>query len=324
MNRREILALFGGAAVWPVGALAQKGMPLIGFLNSASDPSGQAVAEFRRGLAETGYVEGRNVSVVYHWAEAQYDRLPGLAADLLSRHVAVIVTTGGMPSVLAAKAATTTIPIVFTVGGDPIEFGLVASLNRPGGNITGVSILNVELAPKRLELLRELLPAATDMALLVNPTNPNAETQSRELQIAAGTLKLKLHVIRASTEGDLEPALEAVTQARAAALLVGPDTFLVSRFEQLAALALRHGVPTISQYREFAVAGGLMGYGGRLYEPVRLAGLYAGRILKGEKPADLPVQQSTNVELVINLKTAKALGLTVPLALLTRADEVIE
>ncbi len=326
MRRREFITLLGGAAAtWPLAARAQQPtMPVIGFLNSTSDASGQAVAEFHRGLSETGYVEGRNVAVEYRWAEGQYDRLPALAADLVRRQPAVIVTTGGIPSALAAKAATTAIPIVFTIGADPVEVGLVASLNRPGGNITGVSILNVELAPKRLELLHELLPAATDMALLVNPSNPNAEIQSRDLEAAARTLGLELHVLHARAEGDFEPALAALAQMRAGALLIGPDTFFVSRFAQLAALALRHAVPTISQYREFAVAGGLMGYGGSLYEPVRLAGLYAGRILKGEKPAELPVQQSTKVELVINLKTAKALGLTVPLALLTRADEVIE
>ncbi len=326
MRRRDFLTLAGGAVVaWPLTARAQQpAMPTIGFLNSASDASGQAVAEFHRGLAEAGYAEGRNVSVEYRWAEGRYDRLPAMAADLVRRQAAVIVTTGGIPSALAAKAATTAIPIVFTIGADPVEVGLVASLSRPGGNITGVSILNVELAPKRLELLHELLPAATDMALLVNPTNPNAEIQSRDLEAAARTLGLELHVLRASAEGDFEPVLATLAQTRAGALLIGPDTFFVSRFAQLAALALRHGVPTISQYREFAVAGGLMGYGGSLYEPVRLAGLYAGRILKGEKPADLPVQQSTKVELVINLRTAKALGLTVPLALLTRADEVIE
>jgi putative ABC transport system substrate-binding protein len=310
---------------WPLAVRAQQpAVPVIGFLNSASDASGRAVAEFHRGLSEAGYVEGRNVAVEYRWAEGQYDRLSALAADLVRRQPAVIVTTGGIPSALAAKAATTAIPIVFTIGSDPVEVGLVASLNRPGGNITGVSILNVELAPKRLELLHELLPAATAMALLVNPTNPNAEIQSRELEAAARTLGLELHVLRARVERDFEPLLAGFARTRAGALLIGPDTFFVSRFEQLAALALRHAVPTISQYREFAVAGGLMGYGGSLYEPVHLAGLYAGRILKGEKPADLPVQQSTKVELVINLKTAKALGLTVPLALLTRADEVIE
>jgi putative ABC transport system substrate-binding protein len=326
MRRRAFITLLGGAAAaWPLAAHAQQpAMPVIGFLNSTSDASGQAVAEFRRGLAETGYVEGRNVSVEYRWAEGQYDRLPALAADLARRQVAAIVTTGGIPSALAAKAATTTIPIVFTIGADPVEVGLVASLNRPGGNITGVSILNVELGPKRLELLHELLPMATIVALLVNPTNPNAEIQSRELQAAARTLGLELHVLHASAQRDFEPVLASLAQTRAGALLIGPDTFFVSQFEQLGALALRHAVPTISQYREFAVAGGLMSYGGRLDEPVRLAGLYAGRILKGEKPADLPVQQSTKVELVINLKTAKALGITFPLALLTRADEVIE
>jgi putative ABC transport system substrate-binding protein len=323
MKRREFITLIGGAAAWPITARAQQPIPVIGFLNSTSADV-QSVAEFRRGLAETGYVEGHNVSIEYRWADGQYDRLPLLAADLVRRQANVIVTTGGIPSALAAKAATTTIPIVFTVGSDPIEVGLVASLNRPGGNITGVSILNVELAPKRLELLHELLPMATSMALLVNPSNPNAETQSKELQAAAHTLGLELHVLHASAERDFEAVFAALARLRPGALLIGPDTFFVSRLEQLTALALRHAVPTISQYREFAVAGGLMSYGGRLTDPVRLVGLYAGRILKGEKPAELPVQQSTKVELVINLKTAKALGITIPLALLTRADEVIE
>jgi putative ABC transport system substrate-binding protein len=326
MKRREFITLLGGALAWPVAARAQQAaIPVVGFLNSASPrTTTEAVAAFRQGLAETGTIEGQSASIEFRWAEGQYDRLPALAADLVRRKVAVIATTSGIPPALAAKAATTTIPIVFTVGVNPVEVGLVASLNRPGGNLTGVSILNVELVPKRLEMLHELVPAATRIALLVNPANPNAETVSRDLQAAARTLGLQLHVLRASTDGELDMVFATWGQLRAGGLVVGPDTFFVSRTEQLTALALRHGVPAISLYREFAAAGGLMSYGPGGTDAVRLAGVYCGRILKGEKPADLPVQQSTKAELTINLKTAKALGLTVPPILLARADEVIE
>jgi putative ABC transport system substrate-binding protein len=328
MRRRQFVTLLGGAAAWPLAARAQQpAMPVIGFLNSGSSDtptSTSGVAAFRQSLAETGVVEGRNALIEYRWAGGKYDQLPALAADLVRRGVAVITTTGGIPPALAAKAATTTIPIVFTVGSDPIAIGLVASLNHPGGNLTGVSILNLEVAPKRLELLHELVPAATTFALLVNPANPNAETESKELQAAARTLGLQLKVLRASTEREIDGAFATLVELRAGGLVIGPDTLFVSRVAQLSALALRHAVPTVFQYREFAAAGGLMSYGGDSTEVFRIAGSYTGRILKGEKPADLPVQRLTKVELIINLNTARVLGLIVPLTLLGRADEVIE
>ena len=306
------------------GAAQQPAMPVIGFLNSAS-PDGYAVpvGAFRQGLKDIGYVEGQNVAIEYRWAEGQYDRLPALAADLVRRQVTAIAATS-TPAALTAKAATTTIPIVFTTASDPMRLGLVASLSRPGGNVTGATQLNVEVGPKRLELVRELLPAATIIALLVNPTNPVAETLARDLQAAARTIGLQLHILNASTERDIDDAFANLAKLRAGALVVGSDVFFNTRSEQLGALTVRHGVPTIYQYREFAAAGGLMSYGGSITDSYRRAGGYTGRILKGEKPADLPVQQSTKVELIINLKTAKALGLTFPITLLGRADEVIE
>ena len=326
MNRREFITLLGGAAAaWPLAARAQQPvMPVIGFLNSAS-PDGYAVPvrAFRQGLKDIGYVEGQNVAIEYRWAEGQYDRLPALAADLVRRQVTAIAATS-TPAALTAKAATTTISIVFTTASDPMRLGLVASLSRPGGNVTGATQLNVEVGPKRLELVRELLPAATIIALLVNPTNPVAETLARDLQAAARTIGLQLHILNASTEGDIDDAFANLAKLRAGALVVGSDVFFNTRSEQLGALTVRHGVPTIYQYREFAAAGGLMSYGGSITDLYRRAGGYTGRILKGEKPADLPVQQSTKVELIINLKTAKTLGLTFPLSLLGRADEVIE
>jgi putative ABC transport system substrate-binding protein len=324
MRRREFITLLGAAAAWPFAAGAQQAMPVIGFLGiraPGEDP--QLLTAFRQGLTQSGYVEGQNLAIEYRWAESQYDRLPALAAELVRRRVAVIVATA-IPAALAAKAATTIIPIVFTGGVDPIEFGLVASLRRPGGNLTGVTSLTVELGPKRLELLHEAVPTATTIALLVNPTNPNAETQARDAQAAARILGLGLPVLRASTERDLDAAFATLAQLRAGGLVIGSDPFFNSRREQLAALTVRHAVPTIYGYREFAAAGGLMMYGSSLTDSYRLVGVYTGRILKGEKPADLPVQQSTKVEFVINLKTAKALGLTFPLTLLGRADEVIE
>ena len=328
MNRREFISLLAGAAVapslaWPLAARAQQPMPVIGFLNSASaDAYARPLAAFRQGLGTAGYVEGRNVAIEYRWADGQYDRLAAMAGELVERRVAVIAANG--PAVPLAKAATATIPIVFTAGFDPIELGLIASLNRPGGNLTGVSILNAELGPKRLELLRELLPAATTVALLINPNNPSAETVSRELQAVARTIGLEVHVLHASTEAELDAAFAGLTQLRASALAIGNDPFFNSRSARLAALTNRHAMPAIYQYREFAAAGGLMSYGGSLTDSYRQAGIYTGRILAGAKPGDLPVQQSTKVELIINLKTAKALGLTVPLPLLGRADEVIE
>jgi putative ABC transport system substrate-binding protein len=326
LKRRDFITLLGGGAAWPLAARAQQPMiPVIGFLNSSSpDTDRDRVRAFRQGLSETGYVEGRNVTIEYLWADDHNDRLPAMAVDLVRRGVNVIVT-GGTPATLAAKAATKTIPIVFVLSTDPVAAGLVASLNRPGGNITGVTGLNVELAPKKLELLHELLPSAASVALLVNPTNTVAtEHETRTVQSAARTLGLRLHILHASAERDFEAAFVSLVQLRAEALVIGSDLFFTSRAEQLAALTVRHAVPAIYQFREFTAAGGLMSYGGSFSDWGRQAGIHTGRILAGAKPADLPVQQATRVELFINLKTAKALGITVPLPLSGRADEVIE
>jgi putative ABC transport system substrate-binding protein len=326
MKRRQFIALVGGAATWPLAARAQQpAMPVIGFLSGKSAAEAtHDVAAFRQGLKEAGYIEGQNASIAFRWAEDKVDRLPALAADLVLRQVSVMVTATG-PAALAAKAATATIPIVFQIGNDPVAVGLVASLNRPGGNITGVTTLSVELGPKRLELLHELIPTATIVAVLVNPNNATAfETQSSDLQAAARSLGLQLHVLQASTERDFDKVFATLVQLRAGGLAIGGDAFLNSRSEQLAELALRHAVPAIHQPREFAAAGGLMSYGSSNMDAMLLAGVYTGKILRGAKPADLPVQQATKIDLVINLKTAKALGLAVPLWLLTRADEVIE
>ena len=322
MKRREFIMLLGGAATWPLGARAQQpSMPVIGLLG-ATTPHGYAaqLAAFHQG--EAGFIEGRNVAIEYRWAEDQYDRLPALAADLVRRQVTVIATLGGNTASVAAKAATTTIPVVFHGSVDPVEAGLVASLNRPGGNVTGVVTLNMDTGQKRL--MHELLPAATTIGLLLNPANAVAEAQSKDLQAAARTLGLQLRIANASTERDFDAAFASLSQGQVPGLVIGTDGFLVSQSEQLAALTVRHSLPTIFQYRAFVTAGGLMSYGGSVTDSYRLSGVYTGRILKGEKPADLPVQQATKVELIINLKTAKTLGITFPITLLGRADEVIE
>jgi len=325
MRRREFITLIGGTAVWPLAARAQQPvLPVVGFLGTrAAGDDLYLLSAFRQGLKEAGYIEGQNVAIEYRFAANQYDRLPALAADLVRRQVAVIAANG--PAAQTAKAATATIPIVFTAGFDPVAVGLVASLNRPGGNVTGVSILDVELGSKRLELLHDLVPTATVIAALVNPTDPaRAETTSRELQTAAHTLGLQLHVLHASSDQDFDAVFANLIQLRAGGLVIGGEPFFNSRGEQLGELSIRHAVPTIYQFRAFAAAGGLVSYGASLTDAYHLVGVYAGRILRGEKAADLAVQQSTKIELIINLKTAKALGITVPLSLLGRADEVIE
>jgi putative ABC transport system substrate-binding protein len=312
--------------VCPLAAYAQQpAMPVIGYLGPESPAVfASRVRAFRQGLGETGYAEGRNVAIEFRWAEGQHNKLPALAADLAVRKVAVIVAPGGAPAALAAKSATTTIPIVFEMGADPIAIGLVGSLSRPGGNLTGVSSLNVQVTPKRLEILHELIPTAAVVAVLVNPTSPTTDSQLKNLQAAADTLGVRLHVLHASAARDFDAVFETLIQLRAGGLVIASDTFFATHSEQLAALTVRHAVPAIHQSRDFAIAGGLMSYAGSFAESHRQAGVYTGRVLKGEKPADLPVQQVTKVELYINLKAAKSLGLTVPLPLLGRADEVIE
>ena len=326
MRRREFITLVGGLAACPFAARAQQpAMPVIGFVNTASRQGYEPqVAAFLKGLGEAGYVEGRNVAIEYRWAEGHVDRLPALVADLVHRQVAVIAATT-LPAAVAAKAATTTIPIVFEVGDDPVGLGLVASLDRPGGNVTGVTQLNVVVAPKRLELLHELVPTARVFALLVDPTDAAiAETNTRDTQAAASKLGLELHVLNASTERDFDTVFADLIRLRAGGLVIGNGAYFVAQSRQLAELAARDTVPAVHSTREFVAAGGLMSYGSSLADSYRQVGVYTGRILKGEKPAELPVQQATKVEFYINLKTAKALGLNVPNTLIGRADEVIE
>jgi putative ABC transport system substrate-binding protein len=326
MRRREFVSLLGGAAVWPLAARAQQpAMPAVGYLSSATSAGfAHFVAAFRRGLSEAGYDEGRNVVLEFRWAEGVNDRLPALAAELVSRRVAVIVATGATHPALAAKAATSTIPIVFTGGLDPVKFGLVASLGRPGGNATGVLNISGELTAKRMELLRELVPTAGMIGVLSNPTTPDAEVQVRDLQEASRTTGQPIHFVTASSERELDIAFAEIAQRRAGALYVNADPFFTSRRVKLVALAAQHAIPASYSFRDFPLAGGLMSYGTNLLDVHRQAGVYAGRILKGTKPADLPVLQPTKFDLVINLKTAKTLGLEVPAKLLAIADEVIE
>jgi putative tryptophan/tyrosine transport system substrate-binding protein len=327
MRRRDFVTLLGSAAAtWPLAARAQQPvMPVIGFLHSASpDTNAHMVRAFHSGLKEAGYVEGQNVAIVYRYADGQYDRLPMLAAELARSQVAVLAATGGDPAVLAARAVTATIPIVFTTGSDQVALGYVASLNRPDGNVTGVVLLSSHLGAKRIGLLRELVPKADAIGALVNPTYPVATAQLKEVQEAAASVGVRLIIANASAERDFEPAFALLVQQRTSALMISSDPFFNSRRDQIVALAARHAVPAIYEWREFAEAGGLMSYGTSVTEAYRLAGIYAGRVLKGDKPADLPVMQSSKFEFVINLKTAKALGLDVPLGMSAAADEVIE
>jgi putative ABC transport system substrate-binding protein len=327
MRRRDLLVLLGGVAIaWPGAARArQKAMPVIGLLSSFSrGPNPLGSGPLAQGLTETGYVYGQNVAIEYRWAESNYDRLPALAGDLVSRKVDVIVTSGGTPPALAAKSATSTIPIVFTAVSDPIGIGLVASLARPGGNVTGFSNIAAGLTPKLLELVAEMVPQADVIALMVNPNNPIAEPMIRDVQEAARAKGVKLAVLKAGTESEIDAAFASLVQLQAGALVVDPDALFISRRGQIVALTSRRAVPAIYAHREFAAAGGLISYGSDDTALLRQAGSYAGRILKGAKPADLPVQQPTKFELVVNLKTATALGLTVPQSILARADEVIE
>ena len=326
MRRREFITLLGGAAAWPLEVRAQQStMPAVGILGSISPgPYSRFIEAIKQGLREAGYVEGRNVAIEYRWAEGQYDRLPQLATELVDRGVAVIILVGGGPTTAAATAATATIPIVFNTGEDPVKTGAVAALNRPGGNATGVSLLTVAMEAKRLQLLHELVPTAAIVALIVNPNNPQADQQLQELQAAARTLGIQVEAFKAGTPNEIDAAFANVVQRRVSALHMAGDAFFNTRKEQFIVLSARHVLPTVFSLREFPAAGGLMSYGPSLADAYRQQGIYAGRILKGEKPAEMPVQQTVKVELVINLQTAKTLGLSIPLPLLGRADEVIE
>jgi ABC-type uncharacterized transport system substrate-binding protein len=326
MKRREFITLIGSAAAaWPMKAHAQRAIPMVGFLSSRSPiESMSVVAAFRQGLQEGGYIDGQNAKIEFRWADGRYDRLPILASELVTRQPALIVATGDVLSPLAAKGATSTVPIVFVIGGDPVHFNLVASYNHPGGNITGVSLVTSALGAKRLGLLHDLLPNAAVMGLLVNPDNPNAETVRKDIQEAAHIKGQQIYVVRAKIERDFESAFVALVQQQVRGLVVASDPFLLSQREQLAALSARHKIPTIYEFREFATAGGLMSYGSNIASAYHQAGAYSGRILRGEKPADLPVVQSSKFEFVINLKTAKALDLVIPAGLISFADEVIE
>jgi putative tryptophan/tyrosine transport system substrate-binding protein len=323
MRRREFIQLLGGTLAWPFAARAQQpAMPVIGFLSTKEpDDTPHLLAAFRQGLKETGFVEGQNVAIEYRFANNQNERLPALTEDLIRRAVAVIFVPS-TPAAIVAKRATATIPIVFEIGGDPVRLGLVNGLDRPGGNVTSVSQLNNVIAPKRLELLHELVPKATVMAYLIDPANPNVETT--DVQTAARNFGVELHVLKASAEGDFDEVFAKLAQLRAGGLVIGASSFFVARQEQLAALAVRHAVPAVFENRQFTIAGGLMSYGSSLSDAYHLAGVYTARILKGEKPSELPVQQTTKIEMYINLKSAKALGVSVPPALQARADEMIE
>jgi len=323
MRRREFISLVGGVAVWPIAARAQQPtMPVIGLLNNGSQRA-EFLAGFRNGLKEAGYVEGQNLTIEFRYADGRYDQLPVLAADLARRHVRVIGTVG-LAATLAARSAATSTPIVFISATDPVKDGLVANIARPGGYLTGVSNLNAQMVQKRLEILREALPDATVIGLLVNPTNPNTEENLIEAQEAARLMGRKLLVVKASAASDFIAAFDILVQQRAGALVIAGDPFFYSKSEQLAELTVHHSIPAIYQLRDFAVAGGLFSYGASLADAFRLMGIYVGRIVKGDKPSELPVQQQTNYDLVINLKTAKALGLNIPLPLIGRANEVIE
>ena len=326
MKRRDFITLLGSAMAWPLAARAQQAaMPVIGYLSARSrDDTSHLIAAFQHGLAESGYVEGRNVTIEYHFAIGQYDRLPAMATELVRRPVAVIATTGGEPAVQAAKAATSTIPIVFATGVDPVKQGLVASFNRPGGNVTGIVLFAAQLEPKRLGLLRDLAPQASTVGILLNPSFPASERQLLDIQEAARHLNVAIHVLRANTDREIDTAFETITQQRIPALAVVGSPFFDTRRDKLVALTARNAVPTMFQFREFVEAGGLKSYGANISEAYRQVGVYTGRVLKGDKPADLPVFQLTKFEFVINLKTAKSLGMTISPTLLAQADEVIE